>query len=87
MMALQIVKPSPTPPVVAGSAAVEFLKDAFFLARRNARAAIGDFDHHLVRLSMSGQFNRCARWRIFYGIFEQVHQHQLDQDAVNRDER
>ena len=68
-------------------AAVEFFKNAFFFAGRNAGAAVADFEDDgapVTFLFERSDFERRAGRRVFGGVLEQIPQYLPEEHVVHK---
>src|SRR5436190_5054542 len=67
--------------------AVEFIEDAFEVARRNAGALIADLDYDGFILAPRSYLDAAFSRRVFGGVVEQIEQHLLEQYGVEPEHR
>ena len=72
---------------ILGADAIEFIEDAFEIARRDARPLVDDLDRHALARSARPDIDAAAGRGIFGGVVEDVEQHLLEQDRVEPQHR
>ena len=69
---------------VFGFATVKLFENTFFLAGRNAGAAVADFDDHGAVFLESGNFEGRTGRRVFGGVLEQIPQYLPEEHVVHK---
>src|ERR1019366_2992276 len=77
----------PDPPALAFAHAVELLEHALGVLAIDARPAVGDLDLDLALERPRGDVDRRARRRVLRRVLDEVDEHLLDEDRVERHER
>ena len=66
---------------------VKFIEDVWQVDRRNADAAVGEFNDDLILLKLSADRDPPARLRIFDGIIDQMLEHLTDLYRIAKEVR
>ena len=86
-MPRQIVSPRPTPVPREDARAIEPLEDMFLFARHQPQATVGDVELHVRADDPGRERDFAAVGRAADGIFQQVCQHLLNQERIERHQR